>query len=120
MINAEQIRAAVRAVEGVVEVWGGDGNGEREGGDLGKGVNAGVGATGALGEDGFAGDVVDGMGEGALHGGEVGLDLPAVVGGSVVGEDDLPVRHEDALDGITAGRIRSGLIRPMDSAVAIL
>jgi hypothetical protein len=45
--------------------------------------------------------VVDGMGEGALHGGEVRLDLPAVVGGSVVGEDDLPMRHEDALDGIT-------------------
>jgi hypothetical protein len=36
------------------------------------------------------------------------LDLPAVVGGAVVGEDDLPVRHEDALDGITR-RPRVGL-----------
>jgi hypothetical protein len=28
-----------------------------------------------------------------LDGGEIGLDLPTVVGGSVVGEDELPVRH---------------------------
>jgi hypothetical protein len=26
-----------------------------------------------------------------LNGGEIGLDLPAVVGGAVVGEGDLPV-----------------------------
>ena len=58
-----------------------------------EGVDAGVGAAGALGEDGFAGDAMDGVGERALDGGEVGLDLPAVVGGSVVGEDELPVRH---------------------------
>ncbi len=61
---------------------------EGEGGDLGEGVDAGVGAAGALGEDGFSGDVVDGVGEGALDGGEIGLDLPAVEGGSVVGEDE--------------------------------
>jgi hypothetical protein len=29
------------------------------------------------------------------------LDLPAFVGGSVVGEDELPVRHGGFLDGIT-------------------
>ncbi len=90
-------------VEGAVEVGGGDGNGEGEGGDLGEGVDAGVGAAGALGEDGFAGDAVDGLGEGALDGGQVGLNLPTVVGRSVVGEDELPVRHGDALDGITVG-----------------
>jgi hypothetical protein len=70
-------------------------------------VDAGIGAAGALREDGFAGDVADGAGEGALDGGEVGLDLPAVVGGAVVGEDDLPVRHEDALDGITRLGLRA-------------
>jgi hypothetical protein len=76
-----------------MEVRGGDGDGEGEGGDLGEGVNAGVGAAGALGEDGFAGDAMDGLGERALYGGERRLDLPAVVGGSVVGQDCLPVRH---------------------------
>ncbi len=69
------------------------GDGEGEGGDLGEGVDAGVGAAGALGEDGFAGDAVDCLGECALDGGQAGLNLPAVVGGSVVGEDGLPVRH---------------------------
>jgi hypothetical protein len=49
-------------VEGMVEVGGWDGNVEREGGDLTESVNAGVGAAGALGEDGFAGDAVDGLG----------------------------------------------------------
>ena len=35
-------------VEGAVEVGGRDGDGEREGGDLGEGVDSGVGAAGAL------------------------------------------------------------------------
>ena len=78
-----------------MKICGGNGDGERKGGDLSERVNAGVGAAGALGEDGFAGDVVDGAGEGALNGGEVGLDLPAVVGRSVVGEGCFPVRHGD-------------------------
>ncbi len=81
------------AVEGKMEVGGGDGGVEREGGDLGQGVDAGVGASGALGEDGFSGDVVDGLGEGSLDGGESGLDLPAVEGSAVVGEDGFPERH---------------------------
>ena len=82
-----------RVVEGAMEIGGGDGDGEGEGGDLRESVDAGVGAAGALGENGFAGDAVDGVCEGALYGGEIGLDLPAVVGGSVVGEDELPVGH---------------------------
>ena len=89
------------AVEGAMEVGGGDGYGEGEGGDLGEGVDAGVGAAGALGKDSFSGDMVDCLRESALDGGEVGLDLPTVVGGSVVSEDELPVRHGDDLDGIT-------------------
>ncbi len=90
------------AVEGAEEVGGRDGGGEREGGDLGEGVDAGVGAAGALGEDGFAGDVVEGLGEGALDGGEAGLDLPAVEGRAVVGEDEFPVLH-GFLQSITLG-----------------
>ena len=82
-----------RAVEGSVKVGGGDWDGEGEGGDLGECVDSCVGAAGALGKNGFAGDAVDGVGEGALDGGEIGLDLPTVIGGSVVGEDELPVRH---------------------------
>jgi hypothetical protein len=42
---------------------------------------------------------MEGVAEGALDGGQAGLYLPAVVGGSVVGEGELPVGH-DALDGI--------------------
>jgi len=56
-------------------------------------VDAGVGAARALGENGFSGDAVDGLGECALDGGEIGLDLPTVVRGPVVGEYELPVRH---------------------------
>jgi hypothetical protein len=81
------------AVEGAVEVGGGDGRGEGEAGDLGEGVDTGVGAAGALREDAFAGGAVDGVGECALDGGECGLDLPAAVGCAVVGEDELEVGH---------------------------
>ncbi len=90
-------------VEGAVEIGGGDGDGEGEGGYLGEGVDTGVGASGALGKYVFAGDAVDGLCECALDGGELGLDLPAVVGGSVVAEDDLPVRHGSYSDGIMLG-----------------
>ena len=36
---------------------------------------------------------MDNVSECALNGGEVGLNLPTVVGGPVVGEDEFPVRH---------------------------
>jgi hypothetical protein len=81
------------AVEGSMEIGGGDRRGQGEGGDLGKGMDTGVGAAGALGEDALAGGVVDGLGEHALNGGQVGLHLPSVVGRSVVGEGELPVSH---------------------------
>ena len=51
--------------------------------------------SGALGEYGFAGDAVDRVGEGALNCGEIGLNLPAVVGGAIVGEGELPVHESD-------------------------
>jgi hypothetical protein len=89
------------AVESEMEVGRGDGGVEREGCDLSEGVDASVGASGALGEDGFSGDVMDGLGEGSLDGGQSWLDLPAVEGSAVVGEDGFPERHGDVLDGIT-------------------
>lgn len=81
------------AVEGAMKIGGGDGAVEGEGGDLCECVDAGVGASGALGKNGFTGDAMNGFGECSLNGGEIGLDLPSVVWGSIVGEDELPVRH---------------------------
>ena len=89
------------SIEGAEEVGGGDRNVEREGGDLAESVNAGVGAAGALGEGGFAGDVVERRGEGSLNAGEVGLDLPATIGCAVVAEGEFPEGHGLALDGNT-------------------
>jgi hypothetical protein len=80
-------------VEGAVKVCCGDRDGEGEGGDLTEGMDAGVGAARALGKDGLAGDTMDCLRECTLDGWQVGLNLPAVVGSSVVGEDGLPVRH---------------------------
>jgi len=82
-------------IEGSLEVGGGDGRAERDGGYLADGVHTGVCATGALGENGFYGDVMEGLGEGALDGGEGGLNLPAVIRRAVVGDCELPVRHGD-------------------------
>ena len=76
-----------------MEVCGRDGYGESKGGDLAEGVNAGVGASGTLRKDGFAGDALDCLSECPLDGRQVWLNLPAVVGRSVVGEGGLPVRH---------------------------
>jgi hypothetical protein len=56
------------AVKGAMEVGGGDGYAEGEGGDLSEGVDAGIGAAGALRKDGVSGDVVDCPRESALDG----------------------------------------------------
>ena len=82
-----------RAVEGAMKVGGRDRRVECEAGDLGESVNTGVGASGALREDGLPRDAVDGFGERALYSGEIRLHLPAIVGGSIIGESELPVRH---------------------------
>jgi hypothetical protein len=97
--NADACREC--AVESAMKICGRDGGRQGEGGDLGKGVDASVRATGALGENGFSGDAMDGLGECALNGWKGGLNLPAVIGCSIVGENDLPVRHGDDWDGIT-------------------
>jgi hypothetical protein len=94
-------RGVQSAVEGAVEVFGGDGAGEVEVGYLGEGVNAGVCATRTLGKGRFAGFVLEGGGKGALNGRATGLDLPAVVGGSVIGEGGFPALHGVDSDGNT-------------------
>jgi hypothetical protein len=81
------------AIEGPVKIRGRDGCGERKGGYLAEGVHASIGATGTLGQDALTSDVVEGVGEKALDGGQAGLHLPAVVGRAVVSERDFPVRH---------------------------
>ena len=81
------------AVEGAVQVGGGDGRGEGEGGDLAESVDAGVGAARALRKDALADGAVDGVGEHTLDGGQAGLNLPSAEGGAVVGEGELPVSH---------------------------
>lgn len=83
------------SIERAMEVCGRDRNGESEGGYLGQSMDAGVGTAGSLGEDGLSCDAFDCLGQGALDGGLVGLDLPAVVAGSIVGESGFPERHGD-------------------------
>ncbi len=89
------------AIEGEMEVGRGDGSFEGEGCDLGEGVDASVCTSGALGKHSLSGDLVDGLGKCSLYGGQTWLDLPAVEGRAVVGEDGFPKRHDDDLDGIT-------------------
>ena len=92
-----------RAIEGAEKVRGGDVGGEVEACNLGKRVDSRVGASGALGKNDFAGEVLDGLGEGALDGGQVRLDLPAMEGGAIVGEGEFPGPHQFS-DGIMRAR----------------
>lgn len=78
-------------VEGAEQVGRRDRRGEFDGGDLGAGVDAGIGAPASLRENGFSGDAFDGGRELALDSSVAGLDLPAVEIGSVIGEGELPV-----------------------------
>lgn len=88
-----------QAIQRAMEVGGGDRARQREAGDLSEGMNASVRSAGALGKDRLPGDVPDGCGKGALHGWQMGLNLPSVEAGSVVAKDQLPESHGDALDG---------------------
>jgi hypothetical protein len=80
-------------VERAVEVRWRDGRGQGEGSDLAKGVDAGIGTARTLGQDAFADGPVDGVGEEALDGRQIGLDLPPIKSGAIVGEDEFPVSH---------------------------
>ena len=60
---------------------------------LGEGVDAGIGAPGAMDGRFPAGEFGDGLGNGARNAWAVGLDLPADEGGAVVFDDDAVARH---------------------------
>ena len=60
----------------------------------GRGVDAGVGATGSVDSEIFAGEFAEDVNESALNGGLAGLDLPAAEVGAVIGEGELDVAHE--------------------------
>ena len=82
-------------VEGALQILGWNVAPESKTGHLAERMNAGIGAAGALWEDGFAGDLADGFGECALDGRKAGLNLPTVEVGAVVTESELPVRHKE-------------------------
>ena len=83
---------------------------EIEAGDLGEGMDAGVGATRALRQGRFAGNAAEGGLQLALDGGFAGLDLPAAEFGAVVGEGELEaVRGAGGLVEIGHGENGHGL-----------
>ena len=57
-------------------------------------VNSGIGTSGALRRDVFAGQPSNSGRQGALNGRQPGLDLPAGEVGAVVGEDEFKVSHD--------------------------
>jgi hypothetical protein len=61
--------------------------------DLAEGVDSGVGAAGAVDGDALLSDFLEGVFEGALDGGDLGLELPAVEVGAVVGDGEFDVLH---------------------------
>ena len=79
------------SVEGPEETGGRDIGSKGKAGHLAERMDAGIGAAGALGQDGFTGDVQEGAGERALNGRETGLHLPPVKGSAVIGEGELPI-----------------------------
>ncbi len=83
---------------------------EREGCNLGKRMNARIGATGALGKDALANCAKYDIRKNSLNGWEVRLDLPAMIESAVIRNRELKVRHKSAvLDGNT--RRRSDSVR---------
>lgn len=66
---------------------------QSEAGNLGQGVNAGVGSPRTLRQHNFAGDAMDCLGQSSLDGGKVWLHLPSAIGGAVVAEEDFPLGH---------------------------
>ena len=81
------------AIEGAVKIWGGDGCEEIEAGNLREGVDTGVGAAGAGGEGAFGRNAKESVRKMLLHGGEAGLDLPAVEMAAIVTESAHPAWH---------------------------
>lgn len=64
---------------------------QRERCDLPEGVNSGICPTGALRENGFSGDLSNRCSDSTLYGRKAGLNLPAMIAGTVIGNGELPV-----------------------------
>ncbi len=77
-------------VQGAVQVFRRNGRLQSETGHLGQRMDAGVGASRALGQGRFAGDMAKRRLQLALDGTFAGLHLPAVEIGAVVGQGQLP------------------------------
>ena len=91
--DADRGRQAVVEDDTKIGRW--DGARSLKGGDLGESVHSGVGASRALGQQPLAGEAFDGLGQRSLNGGLAGLHLPAVVGGTIVGESEFEgARHK--------------------------
>ena len=73
-------------IDGAAEVVGRDWVFERYGGDLGKGMNAGIGAARSDHLDGLAFQAADDLFEYTLNRRQAGLRLPAMKGSTVVGD----------------------------------
>ncbi len=93
------------AVDGAAEVVDGDAVVEGEGGYLGEGVNAGVGTTGAGDVDVFAVHIAEDFFEDALDGDEIGLVLPAVEIGTVIGKSDSDATRHGEFCGLVSGEM---------------
>ena len=74
-----------------MQIFRRNGRGEREAGHLAEGMNASVGASGALRQRRFAGDPPERGLQLTLDGGLAGLHLPAAEIRAVVGQGQLPV-----------------------------
>ena len=88
-------------IEDDAEVCDRNGAGGLKGRDLGEGMDAGVGASGALGQKLLSGEALDGLRQGTLDGGLAGLDLPAVKGGAIIGEGEFESARVHGVTGLT-------------------
>ena len=86
--NADRRRQG--AVECAEKAFRRDARVERKAGDLGESVHACIGTPRALGERSFTGDAAEGVLKFALDGDRIGLDLPSVEVGTVVGKSEFP------------------------------
>ncbi len=91
--------ARQQPIERTLEISGGDRAFKRDAGNLSQSMDTRVGSPRALRKNDLSSDVTDRRRKRALHGGQVRLDLPAMEGGSVVAEGQLPEGHIVRLHG---------------------
>ena len=87
-------RGRQERIAGALEFGSGQGGVSFEMSDLAESVDAGIGASGGVDGERFAGELAEDIDKSALNGGLAGLDLPAVEVGSVVGESEFEGAHQ--------------------------